>query len=82
VVVFDEAGMADTRRLAQVVELTGRADAKLVLAGDQAQLSSIGAGGLFGEITDARRRRRLTEVHRANHEWERDAWGQPTRRRR
>ena len=75
VVVFDEAGMADTRRLAQVVELTRQADAKLVLAGDQAQLSSIGAGGLFGEITDRAPTARLTEVYRANHEWERDAWG-------
>jgi hypothetical protein len=75
VVVFDEAGMADTRRLAQVVELTRDAGAKLVLAGDQAQLSSIGAGGLFGEITDRAPTVRLTEVHRANHDWERDAWG-------
>jgi conjugative relaxase-like TrwC/TraI family protein len=75
VVVFDEAGMADTRRLAQVVELTRQANAKLVLAGDSGQLSSIGAGGLFGEITDRAPTARLTEVHRANHEWERDAWG-------
>jgi ATP-dependent exoDNAse (exonuclease V) alpha subunit len=75
VVVFDEAGMADTRRLAQIVELTRQADAKLVLAGDQAQLSSIGAGGLFGEIAERAPTARLTEVHRANHEWERDAWG-------
>jgi conjugative relaxase-like TrwC/TraI family protein len=75
VVVFDEAGMADTRRLAQVVELTRAADAKLVLAGDQAQLSSIGAGGLFGEIAERAPTARLTEVHRANHDWERQAWG-------
>ncbi|HEX4033596.1 MAG TPA: MobF family relaxase [Solirubrobacteraceae bacterium] len=75
VVVFDEAGMADTRRLAQIVELTREADAKLVLAGDQAQLSSIGAGGLFSEIAERAPTARLTEVHRANHEWERQAWG-------
>ena len=75
VVVFDEAGMADTRRLSAVVELTREADAKLVLAGDQAQLPSIGAGGLFGEIAERAPTARLTEVHRANHEWERDAWG-------
>ena len=51
------------------------ADAKLVLAGDQAQLSPIGAGGLFAELKDNVPTARLTEVHRANHEWERDAWG-------
>ena len=76
VVVFDEASMADTRRLARVVELTGERDAKLVLAGDGAQLSPIGAGGLFGEIAERAPAARLTEVYRANHDWEREAWGQ------
>jgi len=76
VVVFDEAGMADTRRLAQVVELTSRAETKLVLSGDSAQLSSIGAGGLFREIQERAPTASLTEVHRANHAWEREAWGQ------
>jgi conjugative relaxase-like TrwC/TraI family protein len=75
VVVFDEAAMADTRRLARVVELTGERDAKLVLAGDGAQLSPIGAGGLFGEITEHAPAARLSEVYRANHEWAREAWG-------
>jgi conjugative relaxase-like TrwC/TraI family protein len=74
VVVFDEAGMADTRRLATIVELTHAAHAKLVLAGDSAQLSPIGAGGLFGEIQDRVPAATLTEVYRANHAWERDAW--------
>jgi ATP-dependent exoDNAse (exonuclease V) alpha subunit len=75
VVVFDEAGMADTRRLAQVVEITDRSHSKLVLAGDSAQLSSIGAGGLFRELQDRVPTATLTEVHRANHQWEREAWG-------
>jgi conjugative relaxase-like TrwC/TraI family protein len=75
VIVFDEAGMADSRRLAKVVETARAADAKLVLAGDHAQLSSIGAGGLFSEVQERVPSARLTEVHRANHEWERQAWG-------
>src|SRR5665213_3350472 len=74
VVVMDEAGMADTRRLAQLIEITRETDSKLVLAGDQAQLSPIGAGGLFGELKDNVPTAQLAEVHRANHEWERDAW--------
>ena len=53
VVVMDEAGMADTQRLAGLVELTERSDSKLVLVGDQAQLSPIGAGGMFGELQHA-----------------------------
>jgi conjugative relaxase-like TrwC/TraI family protein len=76
VVVMDEAGMADTRRLARLVEITDRSDSKLVLAGDQAQLSPIGAGGLFAELKDNVPTALLSEVHRANHDWERDAWGQ------
>jgi conjugative relaxase-like TrwC/TraI family protein len=76
VVVFDEAGMADTRRLAKLVEITDRSHSKLVLSGDSAQLSSIGAGGLFRELQDRAPTATLTEVHRANHEWEREAWGQ------
>jgi len=47
-----------------------------VLAGDPAQLSSIGAGGLFRELKDNVPTARLAEVHRAHHEWERQAWGQ------
>jgi conjugative relaxase-like TrwC/TraI family protein len=76
VVVMDEAGMADTRRLAALVEITRESDSKLVLAGDSAQLSPIGAGGLFRELADSVPTARLSEVHRANHDWERDAWQQ------
>lgn len=74
VVMMDEAGMADTKRLAKLIELTGRHDAKLVLAGDSAQLSSIGAGGLFDHLAERAPSAELTQVHRARHEWERNAW--------
>jgi conjugative relaxase-like TrwC/TraI family protein len=76
VVVMDEAGMADTRRLAAVTELTDRSESKLLLVGDQAQLPSIGAGGMFASLQERLPTAELTEVHRARNEWERDAWGQ------
>jgi conjugative relaxase-like TrwC/TraI family protein len=76
VVVMDEAGMADTNRLAALTELTTRQHSKLVLVGDQAQLSSIGAGGMFAELQRHVPTAQVSEVHRAQHEWERDAWGQ------
>jgi len=76
IVVMDEAGMADTRRLARLIEVTERGHSKLVLVGDSAQLSPIGPGGLFRELKDAVPTAELTEVFRANHEWERQAWGQ------
>jgi conjugative relaxase-like TrwC/TraI family protein len=76
VVVMEEAGMADTNRLAAVVELTARHESKLVLVGDQAQLPSIGAGGMFAELQKHVPAARVSEVHRARNEWERDAWRQ------
>ena len=76
VVVMDEAGMADTNRLSALVKETAQRDSKLVLVGDHAQLSPIAAGGMFTELKDRVPTAELTEVHRAQQEWERDAWGQ------
>ena len=74
VVVMDEAGMADTARMSKLAELTSEKGSKLVLAGDSAQLSPIGAGGLFREVGKCAPCAELSEVRRAQHEWERDAW--------
>ncbi len=76
VIVVDEAGMADTRRLAKVIEAASESRAKLVLVGDDAQLSPIGAGGLFAEISKRAPTAELTTVHRARKSWEREAWAQ------
>jgi len=76
VVVMDEAGMADTHRLSTLTELTAQRDSKLVLVGDEAQLPSIGAGGMFATLRDTVPSAELTEVHRATHAWEREAWQQ------
>ena len=76
VVVVDEAGMADTRRVHALMEAAGESRAKVLLVGDAAQLSPIGAGGLFGEIAKCAPTAELTEVHRARHGWEREAWVQ------
>ena len=76
VVTMDEAGMADTERLSRLMEATDRAGATLVLAGDSAQLGPIGAGGMFEQLRERVPSAELTEVHRANHEWERKAWEQ------
>jgi AAA domain/Relaxase/Mobilisation nuclease domain len=47
VVVVDEAAMVSTELLGQIVAAAVRAGAKLILAGDDAQLGSIERGGLF-----------------------------------
>jgi conjugative relaxase-like TrwC/TraI family protein len=76
VVIFDEAAMADHERIAPLVKLTAERGAKSLLVGDAAQISSIGPGGLFAALEGRVPTAELTEVHRANHEWERQAWQQ------
>jgi len=76
VIVLDEAGMLDSERLSKLVRLSQRYGVKLVLAGDAAQLSSIGPGGLFKWLERKVPTAELTEVHRAHHEWEREAWSE------
>ncbi len=76
VIVFDEAAMADHKRLAPLVKLTAERGGKTLLVGDAAQISPIGPGGLFAHLEDKVPTAELHEVHRANHEWERQAWQQ------
>ena len=76
VVVMDEGAMSDNERKAQLVKLTDQAHSKFLDVGDGAQLSSIGAGGIFKQLEGRAPTAELTEVHRANHEWERRAWEQ------
>ena len=68
--------MADTNRLAALTELTARHHSKLVLVGDQAQLPSIGAGGMFAAIQKHVPTAQVSEVRRARQAWEREAWRQ------
>ncbi len=76
VIVFDEAAMADHERIAPLVKLTAERGAKPLLVGDAEQLSSIGPGGLFAALEGRVPTAELHEVHRANHDWERQAWQQ------
>ncbi len=50
--VVDEAGMAETRVLAPLLHAVDRAEGKVVLVGDPAQLPSVGAGGLYQALCD------------------------------
>lgn len=58
VVVLDEAGMVDTRRLARVLAAAERGGAKVVLVGDHRQLPEIEAGGGVWQPGAATRRHR------------------------
>jgi conjugative relaxase-like TrwC/TraI family protein len=73
-VFFDEAGMADTRRLDALSEVVRHSGAKLVVIGDARQLPAIGAGGLFERLTNVAPTARLSEVRRTSDPLERQAW--------
>lgn len=73
VVVLDEAGMADSRKLAALIEATREAGAKLVLAGDHRQLQPVEAGGLFRAIAERLETANLTEIRRQAEPWAREA---------
>ena len=70
VLMVDEAGMAETRTLAPVLDLVERAEGRAILVGDPHQLPPVGAGGLFTalcerlgaiDLTDNRRQRDISE---------------------
>jgi conjugative relaxase-like TrwC/TraI family protein len=70
VLLVDEAGMAETRVLAPVLELVTQAEGRAILVGDPNQLPPVGAGGLFPalcerlgaiDLADNRRQRDLSE---------------------
>ncbi|MEJ7567744.1 MAG: MobF family relaxase [Gaiellaceae bacterium] len=73
VLVVDEAGMAETRILAPVLELVEQANGKAILIGDPHQLPAVGAGGLFAGIVEREGAVVLTENRRQHDELEREA---------
>jgi len=73
VLVIDEAGMIGTRQLARVTKKILNSGAKLVLVGDPEQLQPINAGTPFRDICNALDTAQLTEIHRQQHEWQKQA---------
>jgi conjugative relaxase-like TrwC/TraI family protein len=73
VLVVDEAGMVGSRAMARLIDHAERAEAKLVLIGDPAQLGEIEAGGMFGALTARTDPVVLDEVIRHEHDLDREA---------
>jgi conjugative relaxase-like TrwC/TraI family protein len=73
VIVIDEAGMADTRASARLLEAAQQAGAKVIAIGDPGQLASVRAGGWLGAIGRRLGAVRLTEVMRQRDPRERHA---------
>ncbi|OEV12472.1 MobF family relaxase [Streptomyces nanshensis] len=83
-VIVDEAGMTSTRGLDEVRALIEAAGSKMILSGDHFQLSAIGAGGMFAQLSgelpgvhvleEVRRFRDVDEWGRTTvRQWEADA---------
>ncbi|MGI8479613.1 MAG: MobF family relaxase, partial [Gaiellaceae bacterium] len=73
VLVVDEAGMAETRILASVLEFVEQASGKAILIGDPHPLPAVGAGGLFTGIVEREGSVVLKENRRQRDELEREA---------
>ncbi|WP_166680327.1 MobF family relaxase [Kribbella sp. VKM Ac-2566] len=72
-VIVDEASMAGTVELATLARAANTAGAKLLLVGDDAQLSAADTGGAFRLISKDTEAAELTDVWRFTNPWERDA---------
>lgn len=64
VILVDEAGMASTRDLAELVRLASDAGAVVRLVGDPQQLAAIESGGMLAEVASITDAPVLTEVNR------------------
>jgi AAA domain len=73
VLVVDEAGMVGSRKLGRLLEHAERAQAKVVLVGDDRQLASIDAGGGFRALRLRLGASELVENRRQQQAWEREA---------
>ena len=74
-VILDEASMAGTFTLDELVTAAGAAGAKLVLVGDDRQISAVDAGGMFAALVRDRDglAPELSDVRRFTHHWEKEA---------
>jgi conjugative relaxase-like TrwC/TraI family protein len=73
VLVLDEASQLSTADLAMVQEAARQARARVIAAGDTAQLGSVEAGGMFRLLAQEVPAVRLHEVRRFDAAWEREA---------
>jgi conjugative relaxase-like TrwC/TraI family protein len=74
-VIVDEASLAGTFALDELVSAATDANAKVLLVGDWAQLSAVDAGGAFDLLVRDRAdlAPELSDVRRFHHDWERAA---------
>ncbi len=74
-VIVEEASLAGTFALDELVTAAAHAGAKVLLVGDHAQLTAVEAGGMFAALIRDRGDlvTELTDVRRFTHDWEKAA---------
>ena len=72
-VIVDEAGTADTPKLAELARLADQHHWRIILVGDPRQFAAVGRGGMFAHLVDKFGAVELDQVHRFGHQWERQA---------
>ena len=73
VVIVDEAAMLDARVTGELLHEARRSGAKVILAGDDRQLTSIERGGLFAELRQRHGSVEISQVTRQRADWQRQA---------
>lgn len=73
VFIVDEAAMIDTQRTKELLQAAEQLDARVVFAGDERQLASIEAGGLFGVFGKEFGEAELSTVYRQREDWQKEA---------
>ncbi|WP_298280528.1 AAA family ATPase [uncultured Bradyrhizobium sp.] len=73
VCVVDEAALVDTELFEKLLKHVVSSGAKLVLAGDDRQLSSVARGGMFSALVKQFGAPELRKVRRQNVDWQREA---------
>src|SRR5208337_2361447 len=76
VVVVDEAAMVSTENLAKLAATAQQAGAKLIIAGDDAQLASVERGGMFETLRQRHGAAILEDVQRVKDPEQQSAFGQ------
>jgi AAA domain/Relaxase/Mobilisation nuclease domain/UvrD-like helicase C-terminal domain len=73
VLLVDEAGMVDVRRLGRVLAYAEERGAKVVLLGDPDQLKAIGAGDAFRGLLEQHPSAHIDTIRRQHEPWQRAA---------
>ncbi|MBA2655299.1 MAG: AAA family ATPase [Gammaproteobacteria bacterium] len=73
IIILDEAGMTDTYALSEIINHIHKAQAKLILVGDEAQLQPIGPGAPFRALLERVGFAELQQIIRQEEPWQRKA---------